>query len=110
MCWRFHSITCSVLYLLLLLPSISSRPPAHRPPLKSPALRLCPLHLPPPRQSAILIFSEDLNELYALSDRLLVISHGAVSRPVDPQTTDAYAVAGMMTTHSDYAHSPEARV
>lgn len=62
--------------------------------------------------SAILIFSEDLNELYALSDRLLVISHGAVSRSVDPQTTDAYAVAGMMTTlrhaqdtaHSDYAH------
>lgn len=59
--------------------------------------------------SAILIFSEDLNELYALSDRLLVISHGAVSRPVDPQTTDAYAVAAMMTTHSDYAHSPETR-
>jgi hypothetical protein len=33
MCWRFHSITCSVLYLLLLLPSISSpagHPSSHR--------------------------------------------------------------------------------
>lgn len=48
------------------------------------------------RGVAILLFSEDLNELYALADRLLVIGDGAVSSPIDPETTDAYQVAARM--------------
>lgn len=44
----------------------------------------------------VLLFSEDLNELYALSDRLLVLGGGGISDPVDPDTTDAYHVAEMM--------------
>jgi simple sugar transport system ATP-binding protein len=50
------------------------------------------------RGAAILLFSEDLNELYALSDRILVISEGRVSPPIDPELTDAYQVAAMMVT------------
>jgi general nucleoside transport system ATP-binding protein len=48
------------------------------------------------RGVAILLFSEDLNELYALADRLLVIGDGAVSASIDPETTDAYQVAARM--------------
>jgi simple sugar transport system ATP-binding protein len=50
--------------------------------------------------TAILLFSEDLNELYALSDRLLVVSHERVSAPIDPRTTDIYQVAAQMVTRS----------
>ena len=49
---------------------------------------------------AILLFSEDLNELYAISDRLLVVSHERVSAPIDPRTTDIYQVAAQMVTRS----------
>ena len=49
---------------------------------------------------AILLFSEDLNELYAVSDRLLVVSHERVSAPIDPRTTDIYQVAAQMVTRS----------
>lgn len=48
------------------------------------------------RGVAILLFSEDLNELYALADRLLVIGDGRVSAPIDPETTDVYQVAARM--------------
>lgn len=48
------------------------------------------------RGVAILLFSEDLNELYALSDRLLVIGDGHISAPIDPEMTDAYQVAARM--------------
>jgi simple sugar transport system ATP-binding protein len=50
--------------------------------------------------TAILLFSEDLNELYAVSDRLLVVSHERVSAPIDPRTTDIYQVAAQMVTRS----------
>jgi simple sugar transport system ATP-binding protein len=50
--------------------------------------------------TAILLFSEDLNELYAVSDRLLVVSHERVSTPIDPRTTDIYQVAAQMVTRS----------
>jgi simple sugar transport system ATP-binding protein len=50
--------------------------------------------------TAILLFSEDLNELYAVSDRLLVVSHERVSSPIDPRTTDIYQVAAQMVTRS----------
>lgn len=49
---------------------------------------------------AILLFSEDLNELYAISDRLLVVSHERVSAPIDPRTTDIYQVAAQMVTRN----------
>ncbi|MEZ4656544.1 MAG: ABC transporter ATP-binding protein [Caldilineaceae bacterium] len=49
--------------------------------------------------TGVLIFSEDLSELYAVSDRLLVISHGHVSEPIDPKQMDAYHVAERMVTH-----------
>lgn len=50
--------------------------------------------------TAVLLFSEDLNELYAVSDRLLVVSHERVSAPIDPRTTDIYQVAAQMVTRS----------
>ena len=50
--------------------------------------------------TAILLFSEDLNELYAVSDRLLVVSHERVSAPIDPRITDIYQVAAQMVTRS----------
>jgi len=46
--------------------------------------------------AGILLFSEDLNELYALSDRLLVIAAGRVSDSIDPDAVDAYHVAERM--------------
>ncbi|MEM7127246.1 MAG: ABC transporter ATP-binding protein [Chloroflexota bacterium] len=49
--------------------------------------------------TGVLIFSEDLTELYSVADRLLVISHGQVSESVDPKEVDAYAVAELMVTH-----------
>lgn len=49
---------------------------------------------------AILLFSEDLNELYAISDRLLVVSHERMSASIDPRTTDIYQVAAQMVTRS----------
>ena len=48
----------------------------------------------------MLLFSEDLNELYELSDRIIVLTHGHLLGPIDPSTTDAYEVAQMMTTAS----------
>ena len=50
-------------------------------------------------ETGVLIFSEDLSELYAVSDRLLVISHGRLSTSIDPTETDAYVVAELMVTH-----------
>lgn len=50
-------------------------------------------------RTGVLIFSEDLAELYAVADRLIVLSHGHASESVDPRKADAYAVAEMMVTH-----------
>jgi simple sugar transport system ATP-binding protein len=52
------------------------------------------------RGMAILLFSEDLNELYAVADRLMVVSHERVSAPIDPRHTDIYQVAAQMVTRS----------
>lgn len=49
--------------------------------------------------TGVLIFSEDLSELYAVSDRLLVISHGQMSASIDPGQIDVYQVAERMVTH-----------
>ena len=51
----------------------------------------------------VMLFSEDLNELYELSDRIIVLTHGQLLGPIDPNVTDAYEVAQMMTTAS---HAP----
>ena len=45
---------------------------------------------------AVLYFSEDLSELYEVSDQLLVVTHGHVLGPFDPATVPAYEIAGMM--------------
>jgi simple sugar transport system ATP-binding protein len=46
---------------------------------------------------AILLVSQDLQELTALSDRLLVMRDGALVAEVDPKTTDAYEIGALMT-------------
>ncbi len=51
--------------------------------------------------TSVLVFSEDLSELYSISDRLLVITHGQMSGSIDPETTDAYKVAEMMVTREE---------
>jgi general nucleoside transport system ATP-binding protein len=45
----------------------------------------------------ILLISEDLHELFALSDRLIVLYHGRIVGDFTPQTTDAYTVGHLMT-------------
>jgi ABC-type uncharacterized transport system ATPase subunit len=46
--------------------------------------------------TALLVISEDLDELMAISDRILVIYEGAVISEVDPQTTGREAIGLMM--------------
>ncbi len=55
------------------------------------------------RGMAVLIFSEDLNELYAVADRLLVLGDGDLSEPIDPRQVDAYEVAQRMVTRAGHA-------
>lgn len=47
--------------------------------------------------TAILFISEDLDELFALSDRLLVMYHGKVVGILDPATTTTEEVGRLMT-------------
>lgn len=46
--------------------------------------------------AAILLVSEDLSELFALSDRLLVLADGKVHGPYDPALCDAYSIGHIM--------------
>jgi simple sugar transport system ATP-binding protein len=46
---------------------------------------------------AIVLISEDLDELFALSDRLLVMYHGRVVGNCAPRETDSHAVGHLMT-------------
>ncbi len=55
--------------------------------------------------ASVLYFSEDLSELYEVSDRLLVVTHGRLLGPFDPAKVPAYDVAGMMVAGEHY-HSP----
>lgn len=48
------------------------------------------------RGSAVLIVSEDLDELMTLSDRIVVLHAGAVAAVVDPQATDRQAIGHLM--------------
>jgi general nucleoside transport system ATP-binding protein len=52
--------------------------------------------------TAILLFSEDLSELYELSDTLVVLTHGQLLGPIDPRSTHAYEVAQWMTSPDSY--------
>lgn len=46
--------------------------------------------------TAVLVISEDLDELMAISDRILVIYEGAIISEVDPRTTGREAIGLMM--------------
>ena len=52
--------------------------------------------------AAVLYFSEDLSELYEVSDRLVVVTHGHLLGPFDPAKVPAYDVAGMMVAGEAY--------
>ncbi len=47
--------------------------------------------------AGILLVSEDLDELFALSDRLVVMYHGSIVGTFRPQETDAHTVGHLMT-------------
>lgn len=47
--------------------------------------------------AGILLVSEDLDELFALSDRLVVMYHGQIVGTFRPHETDAHAVGHLMT-------------
>jgi ABC-type uncharacterized transport system ATPase subunit len=54
--------------------------------------------------AGVLLISEDLDELFELSDRIAVLHHGAVVGVVDPRTADRYEVGQLMLaghTHDD---------
>lgn len=46
--------------------------------------------------AAVILFSEDLTELFEISDEIVVISHGRLIGPLKPENTDAYNVAKLM--------------
>ena len=50
------------------------------------------------RGCAILLVSQDLQELRSLSDRLLVMRDGAIVAELAPKTTDAYEIGTLMTS------------
>ena len=47
--------------------------------------------------AAILLVSEDLDELFSLSDRLIVMHRGQIVGEVRPEETSAHAVGLLMT-------------
>jgi ABC-type uncharacterized transport system ATPase subunit len=52
--------------------------------------------------AGVLLISEDLDELFELSDRIAVVHHGAVVGIVDPRDADRYQVGQLMLTgHTD---------
>jgi simple sugar transport system ATP-binding protein len=44
----------------------------------------------------VLLISEDLDELFELSDRIAVMHQGRVAGVVDPATTDRYEIGQLM--------------
>ncbi len=46
--------------------------------------------------AGVLLVSEDLDELFELSDRLVVMHHGAIAGIVDPREVDRYEVGRLM--------------
>jgi ABC-type uncharacterized transport system ATPase subunit len=62
--------------------------------------------------AGVLLISEDLDELFDMSDRLAVMHGGTVVGVVDPRTTDRYTVGRMMlgTDHVDELEEIEEKV
>jgi simple sugar transport system ATP-binding protein len=46
--------------------------------------------------AGVLVVSEDLDELLALADRILVLHHGTVAGIVEPSSTDRQAIGRLM--------------
>ena len=46
--------------------------------------------------AGVLLVSEDLDELFELSDRLVVMHHGSIAGIVDPREVDRYEVGRLM--------------
>ncbi|NQW00650.1 MAG: ABC transporter ATP-binding protein [Rhodospirillales bacterium] len=55
------------------------------------------------RGCGVLLISEDLEELMALSDRIVVIYHGRLSQPVNPEDITARDIGLMMSGQSEAA-------
>lgn len=55
--------------------------------------------------SAILLISEDMSELFALSDRLVVLAGGHVHGPYDPALCDAYSIGHIMLGGEEHAQA-----
>lgn len=53
---------------------------------------------------AVLLISADLDELFALADRILVIFEGSIVGEVDPDTVTAEQLGLLMTGHVDAVH------
>jgi simple sugar transport system ATP-binding protein len=51
--------------------------------------------------AGVLLVSEDLDELFTLSDRLIVLSHGRIVGSFRPAETDVYSVGRLMTGSKD---------
>ncbi len=51
--------------------------------------------------TAVLVISEDLDELLQISDRIAVLAHGSVVRVVDAATADRTSLGALMTSHHD---------
>lgn len=52
------------------------------------------------RGAGVMLISEDLEELLALSDKIVVIYHGRLSQPVNPKDITARDIGLMMSGHS----------
>jgi general nucleoside transport system ATP-binding protein len=57
------------------------------------------------RGAAVLIVSEDLDELFDLCDRVLVLNRGAIAGEVGPEGFSADVVGPLMVGGSDHAHA-----
>jgi simple sugar transport system ATP-binding protein len=49
--------------------------------------------------AGIMLISEDLDELFTLSDRLIVLYNGKIAGEFKPEETDIYEVGRLMTGH-----------
>ncbi len=50
--------------------------------------------------AGVLLISEDLDELFSLSDRLVVLYEGGIVGEFKPAETDVYTVGHLMTGHT----------
>jgi simple sugar transport system ATP-binding protein len=53
--------------------------------------------------AGVLLISEDLDELFEMSDRIVVIHHGEIVGEVDPRYADRYEVGRLMMGTDDAA-------